>query len=212
MRVSELSRRSEVSVATIKYYLREGLLPQGQLTGQTQATYSEEHLRRLRLIRALTGVAGLSVAATRDVLAAVDAESDTFEKLGAVHYALPTPVPDEGPPDAAATEHASDLIADMGWHVTAHSPHRTQLAQTLAALARLGIAPDPEVLRRYAVLAEETARIDLDQLQRHQDPLAQAERALVGSLVLTPVLIALRRLAQENEAAARLRVAEGEQE
>ena len=37
MRVAELSRRTDVSVASIKYYLREGLLPAGERTGPNQA-------------------------------------------------------------------------------------------------------------------------------------------------------------------------------
>ena len=61
MRVAELSRRSGVSVASIKYYLREGLLPPGELTSPNQAHYDEEHLRRLRLVRALLDVGGLTV-------------------------------------------------------------------------------------------------------------------------------------------------------
>ena len=39
MRISELSARSGVSVATIKYYLRERVLPEGERTSATQATY-----------------------------------------------------------------------------------------------------------------------------------------------------------------------------
>ena len=72
MRVGELSRRSGVSVASIKYYLREGLLPAGERTSPNQASYDDGHLRRLRMIRALIDVGGLSVVATRDVPAAVD--------------------------------------------------------------------------------------------------------------------------------------------
>ena len=47
MRIAELSRRSGVSVPTIKYYLREGLLAAGERTGPNQARYDEAHLRRL---------------------------------------------------------------------------------------------------------------------------------------------------------------------
>ncbi|GMA88788.1 hypothetical protein GCM10025868_40380 [Angustibacter aerolatus] len=45
-------------VATVKYYLREGLLPPGTPTSRTQAQYDEEHVRRLRLVRALLDVGG----------------------------------------------------------------------------------------------------------------------------------------------------------
>ncbi|CAA9274079.1 MAG: Regulatory protein MerR, partial [uncultured Actinomycetospora sp.] len=72
MRVAELSRRTGVSVASIKYYLREGLLPPGERTSPNQASYGDDHVRRLRLVRALIDVGGLSVVGTRDVLAAID--------------------------------------------------------------------------------------------------------------------------------------------
>ncbi len=39
MLMAELSRRSGVPVATVKYYLREGLLPSGVTTSATRAEY-----------------------------------------------------------------------------------------------------------------------------------------------------------------------------
>ena len=72
MRIAELSRRSGVPVPTIKYYLREGLLPGGTPTGRNQADYDERHLHRLRLVRALVDVGQVSIAGAREVLGAVD--------------------------------------------------------------------------------------------------------------------------------------------
>lgn len=45
MRLAELSRRSGVSTATIKYYLREGLLPPGRQVNPTTAEYDDGHLQ-----------------------------------------------------------------------------------------------------------------------------------------------------------------------
>ena len=70
MRLAELSERSGVSTATIKYYLREGLLPPGRRVNATTAEYDEEHLRRLRLVRALIQVGRVPVATAREVLGA----------------------------------------------------------------------------------------------------------------------------------------------
>src|SRR5690349_21241439 len=67
-RIGELSRRSGVAVGTIKYYLREGLVPVGQPTAKTQALYGGIHLRRLRLVRVLAEVGGLSIAQIRQVV------------------------------------------------------------------------------------------------------------------------------------------------
>lgn len=72
MRINELAERSGVPAATIKYYVREGLLPGGDRTGYNQVAYDESHLRRLRLIRTLIGLAGLPIAVTKAVIAAID--------------------------------------------------------------------------------------------------------------------------------------------
>ena len=53
MKISELSERSGVPVATVKFYIREGMLPRGEALSTTRAEYGEEHLTRLRLISAL---------------------------------------------------------------------------------------------------------------------------------------------------------------
>src|SRR5688572_23827489 len=75
MRLAELSDRSGLSTATIKYYLRLGLLSPGVSESSTWATYDESHVRRLALVRALTDVGGLSLDGVRQVLAAVDDEA-----------------------------------------------------------------------------------------------------------------------------------------
>ena len=47
MRMAELSRRTGVPVPTIKYYLREGLLPPGERTSPNQAQNSRPDLKAL---------------------------------------------------------------------------------------------------------------------------------------------------------------------
>ena len=98
MRVAELSRRSATTVPTIKFYLREGLLPPGEATGRNQAEYDEAHVRRLRLIRALLDVGGLSVAAAREVLSVVDTPGvPDHELLGAASFTITRARPSGGP-------------------------------------------------------------------------------------------------------------------
>lgn len=74
--LSALSRDTAVSVATIKFYLREGLLPPGEKIGPRQAIYGEEHRHRLRLIRTLVEIRGLSLKQTRSILRAIDSCGD----------------------------------------------------------------------------------------------------------------------------------------
>ncbi len=54
LKISEVSRRTGVSVATIHFYMREGLLPPPTLkTSRNMAYYDESFLARIRFIRGL---------------------------------------------------------------------------------------------------------------------------------------------------------------
>src|SRR5262245_55321271 len=122
MRIAELSRRSGTSVPSIKYYVREELLPAGTATGRNQAEYGDDHLRRLRLIRALIDVGGLSVAAARQVLAAVDSpDLPPHQLLGAAHESLQRQARrDRADPHwQAARAEVVALTERRGWAVSA---------------------------------------------------------------------------------------------
>ncbi|MEZ3179468.1 MerR family transcriptional regulator [Streptomyces pimonensis] len=202
MRMSELSRRSGVPVATIKYYLREGLLPAGRQLSATQAEYDEQHLRRLRLVRALIGVRGLPVSTTRELLGALsEYTGDTHRLLGLVLGGIRTSdAAEQGVPEPADVD---ALVAELDWDVHKAAPARLALAGTLASLRTLGVPLDRHSLLPYARLAQRTAVLDLDQLRGIDDPLETAERALLLTVLLEPALMALRRMAQENESARR---------
>ncbi|RPE27116.1 MerR-like DNA binding protein [Streptomyces sp. Ag109_O5-1] len=202
MRMSELSRLSGVSVTTIKYYLREGLLPAGRQLSATQAEYDGNHLRRLRLIRVLTGVRGLSVSATREALGALaEHAGDTHRLLGLTLGSI-GPAGDAAEDSTERTE-VDALVEELGWDVHGSAPARATLAETLGSLRDLGVPFDRNALVSYARLAERTAVLDLGQLDRIDDPLELAERALLLTVLLEPALMALRRMAQENESARR---------
>ncbi len=91
----------------------------------------------------------------------------------------------------------------MGWSVSERNPARQMIDQTLRTLRSLDIDYDWEALLPFAELAERTARHDLDRLERVTDPLEKAEHAVFLTFLLEPALMALRRLAQENESTAR---------
>ncbi|WP_344447735.1 MerR family transcriptional regulator, partial [Kitasatospora nipponensis] len=115
MRISELSRRSGVPVATIKYYLREELVPAGVATSATQAEYDDHHLRRLRLARALIAVRGLSVSTTREVLRALDEHSTDLHLLfGLALGAVSTEEPDSPSDQPQEPTPADELISALG--------------------------------------------------------------------------------------------------
>jgi DNA-binding transcriptional MerR regulator len=200
MWIAELSRRTGVPVATIKYYLREGLLPPGEAVGATRSRYDETHVRRLRLIRALVEVGGLSLSRVRDVLAEVDEESrELHDVLGAAHGALVSE------PPAVSTEskeRVDRLVKDRGWLVSEGSADRAVLASALDALVGVGHPLDDETLQAYAQAAQQVADTDVAHL-----PAGDRSRTVEAVVVVTalggPVLLTLRRLAQESASARR---------
>lgn len=235
MLMAELSRRSGVPVATVKYYLREGLLPPGVTTSATRAEYGQAHLRRLQLIRALVEIGEVPVAAIRKILAVADDESaSVHQMLGAVQYELgphPAAPPDEDPDWQGASRQVDDLIASLGWIIAPAAPARTLLALTLAALRRTAAAPPGPGLRAYAeamagLAAGEVASLEATPgrlpagIPPAGDPqagipqagtlsagdpaearVALAESAVVGMVLYERVIVALRRLAQEDASA-----------
>ena len=53
LRMGELARASGVSAATIKHYLREGLLPEPMKTSRNMAYYPADFVDRIRMIKQL---------------------------------------------------------------------------------------------------------------------------------------------------------------
>ncbi|MFJ5140238.1 MerR family transcriptional regulator [Streptomyces sp. NPDC088707] len=200
MRIGELSRRTGVSIPTIKFYVREGLLPAGELTSPNQASYGETHVQRLRLIRALLDVGGLSVAAIREVILAVDdPERSVHKLLGTVASGL---VPRYDRESHAGIEDArkkvAALIAARGWRVNQDNPASEALAVALAAVDEAGHGSFTEVLDAYADAAERVARADLDFVARNVAREELVESVVVGTVIGDAIFSALRRMAQTD--------------
>lgn len=195
MWLGELSERSGVSIPTIKYYRREGLLPPGEAVGAGRAQYGERHLARLRLVRSLVGVGRLPIARVREVLAAVDDDSVTVAAaMGSAHHQL-SPVVDE--PSERSSQRVARAIRAAGWDVETDGPHARAVA---AALDGMDAAESPmtdEALAAYVEGAAVVGRADLAgvaDLGRER----AVERAVTGTVLGEPVLLALRRLAHEE--------------
>ncbi|MEW2630467.1 MerR family transcriptional regulator [Streptomyces sp. NPDC048389] len=202
MRIGELSRRTGVPVPTIKYYVREGLLPTGELTSPNQASYSDVHERRLRLVRALLEVGGLSVSTIRDVLVAVDDPDRSVHKvLGAATDPLVPRYETGDESSGPARKKVRELIARRGWAVEDDHPAAEALAEALAALERVGHGAFAEVLDDYAAAAEQVAAADLAHVGRRFGLDDLVESVVVGTVIGDAMLAALRRLAQVDGSA-----------
>ena len=204
MRIAQLSRDSGVSVPTIKYYVREGLLDPGELTSHNQAQYDDSHLRRLRLIRALAEVGGLSIAAIRQLLgSATSPAASLHDALGKAQYAI-TPqygYQPSSPARQAAARQAAELISRRGWQIKPESPARELLVSVLAALRDLGQDDLLALAAAYAAPAEQIAAADLAVILARPTLDGQLEGVIVGTVLGDTMLAALRRLAEENTSA-----------
>ncbi|MFP2909140.1 MerR family transcriptional regulator [Pyxidicoccus sp. 3LFB2] len=199
MRVSELVERTGVPLATIKYYLREGLLPAGEATAATRAEYGEAHVRRVAVIRALTETVGLSVQKAREVLQLIDQPKDAlFETLGRAIEALP---PDVTPDAAADYPRARAVLEKLGQLYDPRFVAVAQLERALAAAEAAGIPLDDARLAVYGPHIRAIAEFDVGHIP--PDPKAAVEYAVLGTAVHEPVLVALRRLAHQDLAARR---------
>jgi DNA-binding transcriptional MerR regulator len=203
MRLAELSSRSGLSTATIKYYLRLGLLPAGETQSSTWASYGEGHVRRLALVRALTDVAGLTLDQVRRVLAAVDDEDVSLhESLGTAQWLL-SPAPEERPSEESLAR-VTALLDRHGWDISERGPLRARLAAQLDTLAALDMPATDEVLDAWAEALGPVVELELTRIPR-EDPSLAVERMVVGTLLYEPVIATMRRMAGEVASAARSR-------
>jgi hypothetical protein len=175
---------------------------------RNQAEYTEDHARRLRLIRALVEVGGLSLATVRRILGAVDdPDLPIHEALGIAQRALaPDPGSPAGPDVDEARAEVDRFLDGLGWEVAPDSPGRLELAEALSTLRRLGWPnADVRLFTRYANAADRLASVEVARTTPSGSGRTETiERVVIGTVVFDAVFSALRRLAHERHSARRL--------
>jgi DNA-binding transcriptional MerR regulator len=81
LKISELAERSGVPVATIRHYLREGLLPEPVKTSRNMAYYPPEFVDRIRLIKQLQEERFMPLRVIRELLERGDAEPERLQAM-----------------------------------------------------------------------------------------------------------------------------------
>ncbi len=81
LRMKELVERTGASREAIRFYINEGLLPQPRRTSRNMAWYNQEHVSRVRYIRALQEEHFLPLKAIRAVLDGEGAEQFSPQQL-----------------------------------------------------------------------------------------------------------------------------------
>jgi DNA-binding transcriptional MerR regulator len=198
MRISELSQLSQVPVATIKFYIREGLLPAGQRTSKNQADYGPQHIERLGLIRALQEAAGLRIDTIARALRAADTTKEDF--VVAAIDALERPALDQDIDAAAFREVERGLLEvskRRGWKVSGDDASMRDAVLAVVRIKRW-FEPDADYteLEPYFDAVERIANHEIpDAWAPDMAPEAALRYAMLGTVLFEPFILALRRMA-----------------
>ena len=81
LKISELADRADVPVATVRHYLREGLLPEPVRTSRNMAYYPPEFVDRIRLIKQLQEERFMPLRVIRGLLERESAEPERLRAM-----------------------------------------------------------------------------------------------------------------------------------
>jgi DNA-binding transcriptional MerR regulator len=204
MKISELSQRTGISIPTLKFYLREGLLRQGRLSAPNQAEYDEGHVRRAALIRALRDVAGLSIARIQAITEALDHGEDTFEVMGKTVDSLGgEAIATFTAQQREAAAEVDRLLEQLGLPHREDSLARHQIIAAFTSIRDMLFPGMPaEGLIPYAMAAMQVAQMEQQATPGmfELEPERAVEMAVLGLALFEPVILAFRRLAHEKAA------------
>jgi DNA-binding transcriptional MerR regulator len=198
MKISELSERSGVPLPTIKFYIREGLLPAGQHSAKNQADYSSSHLARLALIRALKDDAGLAIGVIARALRAADtaAQSGKHFVAAAIDSVQRTAGDEVSTRSSEFVRARADVraaAAELAWEIDESSTALHDAARALAVIRRSfpHVEPAP-----YAEAARSIAEREIpEDWNPGVAPDETLHYAVLGTVLGEPLLLALRRMA-----------------
>lgn len=202
MQLNELSQRSGVTPASIKYYLREGLLPPGEAVHATRAEYSARHLDRLELIQALRQIVGLNIGQIRGLVKMADDGVPRLDLLAAVQRVVldlgnyTTSIGGE------AAEAADAVVRLRGWPDSA-SDARNALTAHLELMAGLKIPVSETVLDAYSKAMDDVAGLDIAASTSPESTDRLVLTAAVGMHMHSQLLLKLLALAQASHAIRR---------
>jgi DNA-binding transcriptional MerR regulator len=214
MKIAELSARSGVPVGTIKFYLRERLLPRGRLRARNQADYDNRHLERLRLVGALTATAGVGIGEAREIIRTLEAPTPSagaafrmaFDRMGGRAGANASA--DETRELERSKTAIAAFLRAMGWSVDESHGALIDLARSWRAACAVWhprwLQPTPglEALRPFAQAMQALAEVEMPEAawRPDEDAPATLTAAILGTVLFEPILLAIRRLAHENRA------------
>lgn len=204
MKMSELSAATDVPIATIKFYIREGLVHPGARTSRTTAVYDDSHVSRIRLTRALTEHGGLPLARVKDVLDLIEAPPQRHDDLLLTSQrALINALASGNSALSCSVDEQVDVSRARTW-ATAHGwtlpggddAALRYLQRAWEACVEAGINIEEDTLDAYAEGMDKVADGDLQAVG--EDAAEAVQDVIVGTVMTRQVLSALRLLAQRE--------------
>jgi DNA-binding transcriptional MerR regulator len=163
IRIDELARRADLTVDTIRFYQREGLLPPAARSGRAKV-YGQDHLARLAQIRDLQG-RRFSLAAIKSLLESdrTDLVDGIFSNEGSSSYSLAELVErGGGSPELATRLHDVGLLRDPAdYGRDAYDATDLDVLRAVVELERLGM-PDDVLVDLAAIYVQGVERMQLE--------------------------------------------------
>ena len=202
MQLRELSDRTGVSPASIKFYLREGLLPQGRSVHATRAEYSQHHVSRLELIQALRRVVGLNIAQIGSLLRMADDGVPRLELLAAVQRTV-LGLDDVGTEHGDLRTPAGDAVLRFRNWPDVPSDARNSLNAHLALMESLGVPVTDDLLNAYSQAVDSIAAVNISATTAPEDVNQLIMTAAVGMHLHGQLVLKLLALAHASHAIRR---------
>ncbi len=166
IRIDELARRSGLTVDTIRFYQREGLLPPAERAGRAKV-YGQDHLDRLAQIRQLQ-TRRFSLAAIRSLLESERPElvDGIFSGEGSLSYSLGDLVERSGGSEALAGRlRAAGLLRDpIEFGRDAYDATDLDVLRAVVELQRLGL-PDDVIVELASIYVRGVEDMQLEVLE-----------------------------------------------
>jgi DNA-binding transcriptional MerR regulator len=204
LKMGELAERSGVSTGTIKHYLREGLLGEGDdivRTSRNMAYYPPEYVERIKLIKRLQEDRFMPLRVIKDQIIERAVEQREGERISAAavrrRYDVPRNVLDRLAELGVLTPNARGYDADDVKIIEAIARFRAggydeQLGFTVFDTLRYRDALGPLVEEEVRTLLDRLAEVDVDRAVEIIAAGAEPLRDLIGAMHSKLLLAELR--------------------
>lgn len=210
VKIGELARLSGVPIATIKHYLREGLITASRKTGRTMSWYDPAVASKIRAIKELQRRQFLPLDLIRETLAKDVDASDELAAAEAIAKVLTRHAGKRSVTRADILERGGDpreldWLAAAGLATPSGPDLRYQgddlaLLMTLGAARRAGLAPEMlpfEILGRYLVALRALVAVELEMFRvgviRRAKPRDVARLTTAATRLSERLVVLLRR-------------------